>query len=266
MTRTSRVLLWIFCLLVAAFVALPVFIVVPMSFGETRLLQFPPVGFSTQWYENFFASPRWLAATGNSLVIAAIVAVVSAVLGTMTAFALVRSKGRGRAFVTGLMTLPLVVPYVIFGAAVYGVFLQWGLTGTTLGFVIAHSVLAIPYVVVNVTTALKRMDPRLEMASASLGATPLISFARVTLPLILPGALAGGLFAFMVSFDEVVVAIFLGGPGLETLPLLMWSSVQFQIDATIAAVSTLLIGITTVIVLAYAWLQAALKRKDSTHV
>ncbi len=261
MTKTSRTVLWIFCSLVAAFVALPVLIVVPISFGETRLLQFPPQGFSLQWYENFFTSPQWLRATGNSLLIGALVALTSAVIGTLVSFAIVRGRSKGGPAVTGLMTLPLVVPNVIFGTALYGIFLQLGLTGTVLGFVIAHTVLAVPYVVVNVTSSLRRLDSRLEIASASLGATPLKTFARVTLPLILPGALAGGLFAFMISFDEVVVALFLGGAGLETLPLKMWSSVQFQIDATIAAVSTLLIAVTTLIVLLYAWLQAFLRRK-----
>jgi putative spermidine/putrescine transport system permease protein len=263
--RWSRALLWTYCLLAAAFIALPVLIVIPMSFGETRLLQFPPSGFSTRWYENFFQDPRWMEATGNSLAIAATVAVVSAALGTMLAFAVSRSRLPGRKALSGLMGLPLIVPHVVFGAALYGIFLEIGLTGTFLGFVLAHSVLAVPYVVVNVTASLQRMDPRVEMASASLGAMPLVTFARITLPLILPGSLAGALFAFMVSFDEVVVAIFLGGPGMQTLPLLIWSSVQFEIDATIAAVSSMLIAITAVIVLGYALLQASLKRKASSH-
>lgn len=222
----------------------PMLVIVPMSFSESRFLQFPPSGWSTRWYQNFFSDPAWRASALNSLRIAVLVTIFAVLLGTAAAFGLVRGRIRLKAAVAGLVIAPLIVPYVIVGLATYAVALELGLTQTTFGFVLIHTALAVPYVTINVAAALASYDRRLEQAAMSLGANPAVTFLRVTLPMIIPAVAAGALFAFITSWDEVVVALFLTGPELTTLPVKMWSGARVQIDPTITAVSSLLILLT----------------------
>src|SRR5690606_16091159 len=174
-----------------------------------------------------------------SLKVALLSAVSSVVLGVLASLALVRGRMPFRNTIIAILLAPLIVPYVIIGLASYIVFLQLGLTQTTLGFVLVHTCLAVPYVVINVVAGLVSVDRRVEMAAMSLGAGPVTTFFQVTLPLILPSVLSGGLFAFFISWDEVVTAIFLSGPELTTLPVQMWSGIRVQIDPTVAAISTI---------------------------
>lgn len=221
--------------------AAPILVIVPMSFSGGAYLEFPPSSWSTRWYENFFADLSWRGSALNSLRIAVLVTICSVVLGTAAAFGLVRGRIRLKAAVAALVIAPLIVPYVIVGLATYAVALELGLTQTTLGFVLIHTALAVPYVTINVAAALASYDVRLELAAMSLGANPLTTFGRVTLPLIAPSMAAGALFAFITSWDEVVVSLFLTGPELTTLPVKMWSGARVQIDPTITAVSSLLL-------------------------
>jgi putative spermidine/putrescine transport system permease protein len=207
-------------------------------------LTFPPENFSLRWFENFFQDSGWQASTLASLRVAVLVTVLAVVLGTTAALGLVRGTVRFKAVVAGLIMAPLIVPYVIVGLAVYAVALELNLTQTTLGFVLVHCALAVPYVTVNVAAGLASYDERLEHAAMSLGANRVVTFIKVTLPMILPSLAAGALFAFITSWDEVVVSLFLSGPELTTLPVRMWSGVRVQIDPTVAAVSTMLLLLT----------------------
>lgn len=239
-----RKLLWVLAALTAVYLVLPVFIVIPTSFSDSAFLEFPPKAWSWRWYENFFTDLTWLDSAVASLQIGVQVTLLSLVLGTAAALGMVRGSYPGRALVSALVMAPVLVPYVIIGLAVYAVFLEAGITETVLGFVLVHTALAVPYVVITVSSALMSFDRRLEQAAMSLGAGPLTTFARVTLPLIAPSLASGAVFAFVTSFDEVVTSVFLSGPDLTTLPVRMWSGVRVQIDPTVAAVSSMLLLVT----------------------
>lgn len=236
MTRAGLVLLTV---LIGIYLLMPVLVVVPMSFSNSSFLTFPPGELSLRWYHQLTQDPTWAKSALSSLTIALLSAAAAVFLGTLAALALVRGKIPFRNTVTAILLAPLIVPYVIVGLAVYIAFLGLGLTETTLGFVLVHTCLGVPYVMINVASGLVTVDRRLEMAAMNLGAGPISTFFRITLPLILPSVLAGALFAFMTSWDEVVTAIFLSGPALTTLPVQMWSGIRVQIDPTVAAISSL---------------------------
>lgn len=256
-----RTLLVLLAVATAGILLLPVLVVVPMSFSDTSFLTFPPRGLSLRWFENFFADPSWMRSALASLRVALLVTALAVLLGTAAAFGLVRGHIRFKAAVAGLVIAPLIVPYVIIGLAAYAAALQRGLTQTTLGFVLIHTALAVPYVTINVAAALASYDTRLEHAAMSLGATRLVTFFRVTLPIIAPSVGAGALFAFVTSWDEVVVSLFLSGPGLTTLPVRMWSGVRIQIDPTVAAVSTMLLLITVSLLFTVGLVQLLRRRR-----
>ncbi len=236
LTRVGLVLL---AVLIGLYLLSPILVIVPMSFSENSYLAFPPRGFTLQWYEAFFNDADWIQSALNSLGVALLSAACSVVLGTLAALAITRGRFPFRGPIMAILLAPLIVPFVIVGLAVYIGFLGLGLTQTVLGFVLVHTALGVPYVMINVVASLSQVDRRLEMAAMNLGANPIETFFRITLPLILPGVLAGALFAFITSWDEVVVAIFLSGPELTTLPVKMWSGIRVQIDPTIAAISTI---------------------------
>jgi putative spermidine/putrescine transport system permease protein len=232
---------WIFTALVGAFLLLPMLITVPISFTDSRSIQFPPTGFSLRWYENIVSSDVWTSATITSLKVAVLTSIFSVVLGTSAALALQRAKLPGKALINALVLSPLVTPVIVLAVGIYMVFVRWGLSGTLLGLALAHTVLATPFVIVSVSASLQMLNPNLELASLGLGAGPVRTFRRVTLPLIMPGALSGAIFAFITSWDEVVVAIFLTNASLRTIPVVIWSQVRAEMDPTMAAVGTILI-------------------------
>jgi putative spermidine/putrescine transport system permease protein len=260
---TGPVARWAFyalCGAVFVFLIMPVLVVVPMSFSSSRYLQFPPPGLSLRWYANYLGDPEWTGATIRSLIVAALVTGICTVTGTAAALGLVRGTFRGKQLVNGLIVSPMVVPVIIVAIALYffyAPFKTWGmpLIGTVPGLVIAHSLLALPLVVINVSATLRGFDRNLEMASLNLGASPLTTFRRVTLPLIRPGIISGALFAFITSFDELVIAIFISGSTARTLPVKMWEGIRLEIDPTIAAVSSLLIAVSVALLLAVALLR-----------
>ncbi|MBC9937599.1 MULTISPECIES: ABC transporter permease [unclassified Leucobacter] len=239
--------LW--AVLVGTILFAPLAIVVPLSFTAKRSFKFPPDGLSLEWYRNFFTDDAWLRALGNSLWIGLVVALLCTVLGTLAALGIQRLPGKIGGIVQGLLLAPLIIPGIVSAVAIYSVFLKWKLSGNPLGFVLAHAVLAIPFVVVTVSASLSSYDQALDRAAASLGAGRLRTFARVTLPLIAPGVGAGALFAFITSFDEVVAAMFLQSPKIRTLPVEMFVSVTNEVDPTIAVVSTLILAVTSAVVL-----------------
>ena len=223
----------------------PTLVIVPMSFTEAEILSFPPQGLSLQWYEHMLTDHQWSTAMVNSLIVAVLTAALATVLGTLAALGLSRGQFPGRSLVNGLVLSPLIVPVVVIAIGMFGLFVQWKISGSVLGLVLAHTALALPFVVVNVGTSLQTMDRNLELAAANLGANPRRSFMHITLPIILPGVVAGAIFAFITSWDEVVVAIFMTSARFRTLPVEMWEQVRQVVDPTVAAVSTTLLVVTT---------------------
>jgi putative spermidine/putrescine transport system permease protein len=228
--------------LVALFLLLPIAVVVPMSFSTAISFEFPPPGYSLGYYAKYFTSEEWLQPTLNSLVIALGATALTMLLVVPAAFGYVRYRFRGKAFVNLLMMGPLIVPHVVSAVAYYGFLGRARLTGTHLGVIVAHGVLAVPVAFLVITATLKGFDRNLERAAMSAGAGPLRTFFYVTLPVLRPGMLVGALFAFLSSFNEAVVVIFIGGREAATLPKKMYESIRLESDPVIAVVSTLLVS------------------------
>jgi putative spermidine/putrescine transport system permease protein len=232
---------------VLVFLALPLVVVVPISFSAAKYLTFPPPGWSSQWYERYFGSREWMTATWRSVQVAVLTTIAATVLGTAAAVGL-RRRFRGKSLVTLIILAPMVVPVIIIAIGIYGLYARLQLVGTLHGLVMAHTVLALPFVVVVVAATLRGFDETLELAAQNLGANRWQTFRLIMLPLIKPGVVSGALLAFITSFDEVVVAIFVSGARAPTLPKQMWDGIRTEIDPTVAAVSTLLVGVTTAVI------------------
>jgi putative spermidine/putrescine transport system permease protein len=232
---------------ILVFLALPIVVVMVVSFSSATYLTFPPPAFGLRWYGTYFASDDWLRSTWLSLWVAASVVALATVLGTLAALGIARLPKALFVLTSALILSPLIVPVIVVAIGIYYAFARYGLVGTPAGLILAHTCLAVPFVVTSVSASLAGVNPRIEQAALSLGATPIGTFFQVTLPLIRPGILAGALFAFITSFDELVVALFLSGSGAVTLPRRMWDDLLYQIEPTIAAVSTLTIVLTVVL-------------------
>lgn len=239
----------IWVMLVMALLILPTLVVIPMSFTDARTFQFPPEQWSMRWYREFFTSDAWMSAFITSLQVAAVAAVAATVLGTAAAFGLDRWEFRGKEVIRQIILAPLIIPVIVIAVALYYVFLDWHLVGNFMGFVLAHTIIAVPFVVVSVSTSLAGYDRRLSLASASLGANPLKTFMRITAPMIGPGIGTGFVFAFVTSLDEVVISLFLQSPDIETLPVRMYEGVTSDIDPTVAVASTLMVLVTLLVLL-----------------
>ncbi len=244
-----RPVLFGFSLLVLGFLALPSLLMVPVSFTRIPLLDWPPQLFSWRWYQAFLGSATWQAATVRSFEVAGLTAVLSMLIGVPAAFGLVRGLRRGNAAVLALLLSPLIVPRIIIAVALFYLYARLDMVGTIAGLVLGHSILAIPYVVVTVMAVLKGYDIRLDNAAWSLGANRRRTLWHVTLPLLRAGLVAGFLFAFVTSFDELTIALFVTGGLGATLPKQMWDSAILQVDPTLAAVSTLLLLLITAVLL-----------------
>jgi putative spermidine/putrescine transport system permease protein len=230
---------WLITAAVLFYITAPILIVVPLSFSSAQYLTFPPPGYSLRWYEAYFTNQGWIAATLFSIRVGVVTAAIALALGLLATVALVRFNVRGRKLFFVLLILPIVVPEVITALAIYFVFARIQFTGTLLSIAIAQSVLALPYVVLVVSPALRNLDPQFEQAARSLGAGPLRTFRYVVFPLLRPSIVAGALFAFLASFDNLLIALYLAGPGAITLPIKMWEGLRLEINPLIAAVSTL---------------------------
>jgi putative spermidine/putrescine transport system permease protein len=242
-----QIVLYVVTGLVLLYLIFPVFVVIPVSFSSAKFLQFPPPGFSLQWYENYFSRRDWTDATLLSLRIGAITAIFATVLGTLASLALVRGRFWGRDLINSFIVSPLIIPSIIVAIGVYFFYARLQIVGKPFALALAHTALAIPFVVINVSATLYGFDERLEYAAMNLGANRWQTFVKVTLPIIRPGVLAGALFAFITSFDELIVALFISGSTAVTLPRKMWDGLRMEIDPTIAAVSTLLIAISVLV-------------------
>jgi putative spermidine/putrescine transport system permease protein len=238
----TRITLSVIAGLVLFYLILPILVVIPLSFSSASYLSFPPPGFSLHWYRNFFTRADWISSAWLSIWVGLAVTVLATVLGTPASVALVRGRFAGKGLVNAFVLSPLIVPGIIVAIGIYFFYARLGVVGNPIALVLAHTCLAVPFVVINVSATLHGFDERLEYAAMSLGASPWGAFRQVTLPLIRPGVLAGALFAFITSFDELIVALFVSGTTAVTLPRRMWEGIRFEIDPTIAAVSTILVA------------------------
>jgi putative spermidine/putrescine transport system permease protein len=248
MTRPSAPLVAV-AALVLLFLSLPMLVVLWLSFSPTELLSFPPRGLSLRWYADFFESERWVLATRNSLVVGGATMVVATLLGTAAALGLHLGAFRGRAVLLGLLTLPMVTPFIVTAASMFFAFSLVGLAGTLPGLVLGHTVVAVPFVLVSVLASLATFDATLLRAAASLGASPWMAFRRVLLPRIWPGVAAGAVFAFATSLDEFVITLFLAGPEQFTLPRQMYANVREYMTPTILAAASLLFALSVLLLL-----------------
>ena len=228
------------------FLMLPLLVVFPISLSSAPYLQFPPPGLSWQWYERYLDDPQWIDATWRSITVGCGTAALALLLGVPLAFSLVRGRFRGRALVDRLALAPMIVPTIILSVSVYGIFAKLKLIGTWHGLVLAHTVLALPFVVLVLSAGLRDFDRALEQAAEGLGASRWRTLARVTLPLLRPSLVSAGLLAFISSFDELVVALFLAGTNM-TLPKKMFDNILMEIDPTIAAVSVIQILLVSIV-------------------
>ncbi|WP_436644408.1 ABC transporter permease [Microbaculum sp. FT89] len=251
--RRPSLLLICLAAAVCVFLVLPTLIVIPISFTQTEFITFPPRGVSLRWYEEFFARPEWRNALASSFAVATGTTVLATVLGVMVALGLDGLSRRSNRVLSFLILLPMIVPTIVTAAALYTPYARFGLVATIPGLIVAHTILALPFVVINVAAVLRKLDHRTVDAARSLGASPAVAFRRVTLPALRPGIAAGGVFAFLTSFDEVVIALFISGASATTLPVRMWSGIRFEISPIVAAASTLLL-LSSCLLLSLFWL------------
>ncbi|MDD1534792.1 MULTISPECIES: ABC transporter permease subunit [unclassified Bradyrhizobium] len=225
--------------LVIAILILPIIVVMIISFSSASYLTFPPPGFSFRWYEQFFSDSNWMRAFWTSLVVATMSAGIAIVLGASAALGIVRSSIRGKSTIMLLLVSPIIVPPVVLGLSLYSLFLRFDLVGSVFGLAAAHAIGGLPLVVVILSASLQGVDTRLEQAAAVHGASSLTVFRLVTLPAIMPGLAAATFFAFLHSFDELVLTLFLSSAELKTLPLMLWGDVNYRLNPVLAVVSTL---------------------------
>ena len=239
-----------FCGLVFLFLIAPILVIIPLSFNAEPyytftegMLAFEPSAYSTRWYEDIVNNPQWLFSAGNSVIVAVFATILASVLGTVAALGLSQSHMPYRPAIMAVLISPMIVPLIISAAGMYFFYSKIGLAQTMPGLILAHAVLGTPFVVITVTATLVGFDHSLTRASQNLGAGPTRTFFKIQMPLILPGVISGGLFAFITSFDEVVVVFFLAGFEQRTIPRQMWAGIREQISPTILAVATILVCI-----------------------
>ncbi len=259
----------VICGIIFFFLIAPIIVIIPLSFNAQNfftftpeMLSLDPAGYSTKHYEDFFSSSDWQLALRNSLRIAPVATILSVSLGTLAAIGLSQSHVPFRRAIMAILISPMIVPLIISATGMYFFYsnpyiptpfgridLPFTLTGTYWGVVLAHAALGIPFVIITVTATLVGFDQSLTRAAANMGANPVTTFFRVQMPLILPGVVSGGLFAFITSFDEVVVVLFVGSAGQKTLPWQMFTGLREQISPTILAVATILIAVSVVLLI-----------------
>ena len=247
------------------FLTVPIVIVIPMSFSSARALTFPPPGFSLRWYQAFFGDPRWMDAMWTSTIVALVSSIVALVLGGLAAYGLRRGSFAGRDWAEGNFMAPLIVPTIIVAIALYLGLAKIGLLGSWLGLVVAHTVLNVPLVMMVLGVAIREFDLRIEQVAWSLGASWGRTIVKVVLPNLAPSVFAAWIFAFIGSFDEVIVTSFIAGR-YETVPKKMFNELILEVNPTITAVATLLIALTVLALVAVALILARSGRLKKTLV
>jgi putative spermidine/putrescine transport system permease protein len=227
--------------IIALFLITPVLIIIPMSFSDTTFLSFPPTELSLRWYEAYIGSARWLDATRVSFIVAFGTVVLATPAGTLAAYGVHTSPGRFSELIYAIVLAPLIVPVVLIGLGLFFTYAWFGLNNTYAGVILAHSMYAVPYVFVTVLSGLKNFDMNQPRVAQSLGATPIGAFFTVTVPQLKFPIITGAFLAFLASFDEVVIALYVSGGTIMTLPKLMFTELRMSLDPTITAVSTLML-------------------------
>jgi putative spermidine/putrescine transport system permease protein len=245
----------VFCGLVLLFLAAPIAIVVPLAFSSADFLRFPPPSYSLRWFANFFSRRDWMEAAANSVKIGVLTAGLATTLGTAAAYGLVRGRSRHKEGLYAFFISPMIVPNIVFALALYYLFAKLRMVGNMWSLVLGHTVLALPPVIIVLSASLQSVDYGLEQAALIHGARRFRAFREVTLPLIVPGVITAALFAFLVSFDDLLIAIFLSGSSAVTLPKRMWDGVRLEIDPTVAAVALLVMLLPALILVASALLR-----------
>ena len=235
---------------IVAFLLLPIAIVLVFALNPTPYIAFPPVGVSLRWFVKFFASPDFMNSLWLSLRVAAVVVVLATVVGALAALAIARGNLPGARLLTAVFLSPLMLPAILTGLALFQVFMLAGIGRPLWGLVVGHTLVAVPYVLRTTLAVLHDFDRRIEEAAAVLGAPPARVFREVTLPLIRPGVMAGGIFAFIVSFDQFPISLFLVVPNGETLPVVLFNYIRFDLDGAIAAASMVSIALALAVVFA----------------
>lgn len=238
---TLRVYFWI----VIVYLLLPVLIIVPTSFSAQDFLRFPPSNLGLRWYVDYFTSDAWIDATLRSVRVAFVAAIIATLCGSLAAVALERGRPPARPVLTAIFAAPAIVPNIILALGLFIVAVLLGLSGVELVLVLAHAAIGLPFTVLIVASALRQIDPTLERAARVLGAGPVRSFFAATFPSLLPAVVAAAIFAFFISFDELIIALFLMGEK-QTLPVRIWTDLRFELSPTIAPISTLMVVITTI--------------------
>ncbi|MDW9534129.1 ABC transporter permease [Sinorhizobium meliloti] len=264
--KAWSILFRITCWAILVFLILPIFVIVPLSFNVepyftfTRgMLHFQSEAFSTRWYEAFVSDAGWMLAVSNSFVVGIFSTLLATALGTLAALGLNKPLPM-RSMIVSLLLAPMIVPIIVLSAGTYFVFAKVGLVDSYLGLVLAHATLGLPFVVVTVLASLSNFDQGLVRAGLISGAHPTMVFRRITLPLIAPGVLSGAALAFVTSFDEAVITLFLSpSPGYYTVPRKMWSGLREQISPTILAVATIWIALSLVLMI----LMGVLRRQSA---
>jgi putative spermidine/putrescine transport system permease protein len=254
-THGRRLWLYVVVALIVIFLIAPSLLVVPLSFSADRYLSFPPSAWSFRWYEAYLGAVEWRDATYVSFLVAFLTTIVSTVLGTLAAYGLHVARGRFAGLAYAVFLLPLIIPGILTAIAIFLIYAQVGLNNTIFGIVLAHSVIAMPLVVITVAAGLKGYDMNQEMAARSLGASRPKAFLTVTLPQIRISVISGALLAFVTSLDEVVISLFIAGGDTATLTKRMFNALRDELDPTIAAISTILIALSVLLLAASQLLQ-----------
>ncbi|RKF16950.1 ABC transporter permease [Roseovarius spongiae] len=241
-THLQRLWLYVLCGLVIFFLIVPTLLVIPMSFSDSRYLDFPPESWSLRWYRAYFNSPEWLQATAVSFQVAFLTMLLATATGTLAAYGLHATRARSSRYMTVLLTLPMIIPVILLAVGIFLTFAPVGLNSTIGGLMLAHTILAIPLVMITVTAGMQNFDINQEMVARSMGASRPWAFLTVTLPQIRNSVMSGALLAFIISLDEVVIALLIAGGDKATLTRRMFLALRDEIDPTIAAISTLLIA------------------------
>lgn len=244
------------CVLIFVFLLLPLLVIIPLSFNAVPyfsftpgMLNLDPAAYSTKWYREVFASYEWAAAFRNSVVIGLASTAIATVLGTLAALGLERARFGGRELISAALLLPIFAPTIVLATGLYFLYAKIGLLENRLGVILAHAAIAAPFVLISVRVALAGIDPRLSKAAQSLGAGPVYTFMTITLPLAVPGVVGGAILAFITSFDELIIVLFVGGVDTVTVPRQMWTGVREDLSPRVLAVATMLtvVAILTII-------------------
>ena len=249
-THADRLWLYLLATIIMLLLVIPTFIVIPMSFSDSQYLEFPPETWSTRWYYVYLDSSKWMRATVTSLQVGILTMLVATPMGTMAAYALFVSGHRAARAIFAFLITPMIVPVILIAIGTFYAYGRVGLNNTITGLVLAHTVLAAPLIMIVITSALRNYDLNQERVARSLGATPLQAFFMITLPQIKFSIVTAALLAFLTSFDEVIISIFVSGGKNATLTKHMFSALRDFIDPTIAAISTIMILVSTTLLLA----------------